>query len=145
MQFTPEQIRTLRQSYAQILPELDRVADEFYADLFRRDPRIKSLFREDISAQGMKFMTVVGVIIDNLDDPERLDIEVGKLADGHAALGIRPEWYHTMQEALLDTFRYALGNRFTDEIHLAWRKIFEEICAKFDERRAAAESAKASG
>ena len=33
-----------------------------------------------------------------------------------------------MQEALIDTFRYALGARFTQEMQLAWRSAFGQVC-----------------
>ncbi len=128
MQLTPEQKDIIRKSHKMLLPEIDRVAGEFYADLFRRDDRIKELFRQDLSAQGMRFMSTVSVIVDNLDNPERLEHEIGLLAKGHAPMGIRPEWYHVMEEALIDTFRYALGARFSPEMQLAWRDAFGQIC-----------------
>lgn len=130
MNLTPAQIETLKTSYGKLKPHLDDVAPEFYADLFRRDERIRALFRANPEEQGMRFMSAIGVIIHNLDNKERLDHEIDLLAQGHAAMKIRPEWYHTMQEALLDTFRYALGAQFTDEMHLAWRDVFEQICAR---------------
>lgn len=130
MNLTQAQIDTLKTSYEKLKPHLDDVAPEFYADLFRRDERIRALFRENLDEQGMRFMTAIGVIVRNLDNPEQLDREIDLLAEGHQAMQIRPEWYHTMQEALLDTFRYALGAQFTDEVHLAWRNAFEQICAR---------------
>lgn len=130
MQLTESQIATLKSSYQMLKPHLERVAPEFYQDLFRRDPSLRELFRENLDEQGMRFMSAIGVIIQNADNPERLEHEIGLIAKGHAAMKIRPEWYHTMQEALLDTFRYALGARFTDEIHLAWRNVFEQICER---------------
>ena len=84
--------------------------------------------RGDMTDQGMRFMSAISVIVDNLDDPDTLDGEVALLAKGHANLGIRPEWYHVMEEALIDTFRYALGARFTNEMQLAWRSAFGQIC-----------------
>lgn len=128
MELDAQQTDLIRSSYKMLLPEIEKVGDEFYADLFRRDPRIAELFREDIKGQGMRFMSTISVIVDNLDTPGALQREVNLLADGHAHFGIRPEWYHVMEEALIDTFRYALGARFTNEIQLAWRAAFGQIC-----------------
>ena len=136
MELTPKETEIIRKSHKMLVPEIDRVANEFYADLFRRNARIREIFREDLSAQGMRFMSAISVIVDNLDNPEALDREVSLLAEGHAHLGIRPEWYRTMEEALIDTFRYALGARFTNETQLAWRSAFGQICEAMKARAA---------
>lgn len=129
MTLTQQQLDLIRESLRWLTPEIDRVSGEFYADLFRRDPKMREMFRPDITGQGMKFMSAINVVVDNLDDPEALDREVELLACGHAGLGIKEMDYHTMEEALIDTFRYALGSRFTRDIQLAWRSVFQQISA----------------
>lgn len=136
MHLTESEIAIIRESYERMRPEVERVAGEFYADLFRRDPRIRALFRENLEEQGMRFMGAIRLIVDNLDNPEEMDAQIRLLAEGHAAMQIRPEMYHTMQEALLDTFRYALGAKFTDPVHLAWRSAFSQICDEMQAKRA---------
>lgn len=127
MHLNPDQITAIRESLKWLMPEVERASREFYKDLFRRDPSLREMFRDDLEGQGMRFMTAISVIVDNLDNPERLDREVDLLARGHAAFQIRNMDYHTMEEALIDTFRYALGARFTRDMQLAWRSAFQQI------------------
>ena len=41
MNLTDKQIETLKTSYAKLKPLLEDVAPQFYADLFRRDERVR--------------------------------------------------------------------------------------------------------
>ena len=134
MKLTPEQLDLIRESLRWLRPEVDRVAGEFYEDLFRRDPKMRDMFRPDITGQGMKFMSAINVVVDNMDDPEALDREIDLLASGHAGLPIKEMDYHTMEEALIDTFRYAMGERFTRNIQLAWRSAFQQIAQAMREK-----------
>jgi hemoglobin-like flavoprotein len=134
LKLSPREIELIRESHARLLPEAQRVSEEFYKDLFSREPEIKGLFREDLSEQGMRFMSAIHVIVDNLHDMEAMDAQIERLAAGHAALHIKPLWYRHMQEALIDTFAAALGERFTNEIELAWRSAFSQICDRMAEK-----------
>ena len=137
MHLTAKEIELIRDSYRRIIPEVDRIAEEFYADLFRRDPKLRGLFRDDMAGQGMRFMAAISVIVDNLDDAEQLDRQVDLLAQAHGQFRLREQAYRTMQEALIDTFRYGLGQRFTNEMQLAWRSAFSQICDAMMEAQAA--------
>ena len=128
MPLTEEQVEIIRDSYQRLVPEIDRVSQEFYKDLFGREPEIKALFREDLEEQGMRFMAAIGLIVENLDDPERLNQKVDLLSEGHAAFRIKPAAYRSMEEALIDTFAHALGEKFTNPVELAWRSAFRQVC-----------------
>ncbi|MEM7061002.1 MAG: globin domain-containing protein [Pseudomonadota bacterium] len=125
---TDDQITVIRDSYTRLLPEVDRVSQLFYRDLFQRVPRLRELFREDIGPQGMRFMSAIGFIVENLDDDDELNRQTALLADGHAQFNLRPEAYREMEEALIDTFAHALGEHFTNPVELAWRSAFRQIC-----------------
>ena len=104
------------------------IGKEFYGDLFNRIPEARTLFRDDLTDQGMRFMSAIHVIVDHLDDLPAMQLEIDKLASGHADMNIKPDWYRQMQEALIDTFAYALGAEFSNEAELAWRSAFTQIC-----------------
>ena len=134
MHLTDTEIAIIRGSHKLLLPEVGRVSHEFYSDLFNRDPKLKPLFRDDIEGQGMRFMSAISVIVDNLDDPARLDEVVDRLADGHSQFGLRPAAYREMEEALIDTFAHALGEKFTNPVELAWRSAFRQVCERMIEK-----------
>ena len=111
-----------------------RLGAEFYGDLFNRIPEARPLFRDDLEGQGMRFMSAIHVIVDNLENIDAMEAEIERLAQGHAALPIKPAWYLEMQEALIDMFKISLGAAFTNPMELAWRQAFTQICEKMIEK-----------
>lgn len=138
MQLTEKQIDLIRESSARLEPSVPETANAFYEDLFRRAPELRPLFRDDLTGQGMRFMSAVSVIADNLDNTAELDALIGRLADGHAQFGIAPESYRAMEDALIATFTHALGDQFTPETEEAWRSAFRQVCDQMIERGGAA-------
>lgn len=118
----------IQYSYTLLKPEVERVAGQFYTDLFNRMPKLRAMFPEDLSGQGMRFMAAIGFVVDNLDDEARLNQHLDLLAKGHAPFKLRPDAYREMQEALIDTLAQALKSKFTNEVELAWRRAFDQIC-----------------
>ena len=113
MRLTDKQIALIRESYASLAPTLGEASLNFYDNLFERAPHLRALFRDDLTGQGMRFMSAVRVIADNLEDADRLDEQVAKLAEGHAQFGIAEESYRAMEDALIRTFSGRLGDKFT--------------------------------
>ncbi len=118
----------IRQSFlnARKVREFDK-SPVFYENFFRRAPDKKSMFRDDLAGQGMKFMATMQTIIQALGKPSDLDSALGSLAEGHAALGVRRKDFDPMCEALIDTLRDVLGPAFTSEMETAWRRGFSAI------------------
>lgn len=100
----------------------------FYTHLFSHAPELKSMFRDDLAGQGMKFMSTLVTITEALAGEDETDFI--DLAQGHAAIGIKPEHFAPMLEALMDTFRQTLGDDFTVEAESAWRIAFAAISAR---------------
>ena len=134
MQLTEQQIDDIRRSYAIIAPEAERISHLFYEDLFRRDPRLRELFGPELGHQGMAFMTALNAIVRHLDQPEKLDRQVAELGAIHAPFHIRPESYRAMEDSLIDTMTYALGEKMTNPVERAWREAFGQVGAAMIER-----------
>ena len=124
----------IQQSFAdaRAVREFDK-SPIFYANFFKHAPDKRSMFREDISGQGMKFISTLQTIVHALDSPAKLDEVLGELAAGHAALGVKQADFDPMGEALIDTLRDVLGDRFTAEMESAWRNGFQLISERMTE------------
>ena len=128
MTISDQEIKEVLRSFDMIGPEeLASGSRRFYENLFHRAPGLRSLFRDDLSGQGMKFMSTLRTIIVALKDKELLHSELKPLGEGHAKLGVVAINFVPMGEALIDTFREILGREFTAEMENAWRKAYIEI------------------
>ena len=124
MQITEHELKLVRDCLDRLRHEFDVRSMYFYETLFERAPHLKQLFRDDLAGQGMKFMSTLDVIVRKLDQEEELASRYKGLGDMHAAIGITAADFAPMEEALIDTLREALGDKFTPELEAAWRKAY---------------------
>ena len=133
MSFDPQKLELVQETVDVLREDPERKSLYFYEALFRRAPNYRSMFRDDVTGQGMKFMSTLTVIVDNLDDPAALEEKYGELGFGHAALGVTPAHFETMREAFIETLRHYLGKRFTSEVETAWRDAYDLIARQIME------------
>jgi hemoglobin-like flavoprotein len=122
----PKQIRMVQQSFDQLLPHASEISARFYEHLFRIDPAMRSLFREDIPSQSRKFMAMLRITVKGIDRIEQIRpvlIDVGKR---HHHYGVAYNQYAPMRDALLLAFQEEMalhediGVAFTPELRDAW-------------------------
>jgi len=129
MNLTTAQISLIRDSFHLLEPDSD-VAEKFYDRLFQIAPELRSLFRSDMTGQGMRFIRTLRVIVQHLDEPEALHSYVQLLAQGHAAYGVKPEHFHPMGQALISTMQEALGENFPEGAAAAWEAAYDHLASE---------------
>ncbi|MHB0952237.1 MAG: globin family protein [Allorhizobium sp.] len=117
---TPEDIDLVQSSFAKVVPIREAAASLFYGRLFEIAPEVKPLFKGDISEQGRKLMTTLGVVVNGLKNLEAIIPAAEGLAVKHVAYGVRAEHYPPVGEALIWTLEQGLGDDFTPETRAAW-------------------------
>jgi hemoglobin-like flavoprotein len=127
MPITPDEKALLTTSLGRLQAEHDRFSTYFYDALFTHAPGLREMFRDDLSGQGMKFLTTLREVTLHIvqadGDTERLQ----ELGSYHANLGVHADHFAPMENALVDTLRHTLGDEFTPELEAAWRKAYAEI------------------
>ncbi len=127
MAVTQRQIALIRASFDGLRGDMRPPSEQFYTALFRRAPQLRPLFREDLEGQGMKFMSTLAVIVDNLHDEADLAERYVELGGNHATVGVHVRDFDTMREALIDMFRYLQGDAFDAETEAAWRVAYDDM------------------
>ena len=133
MQLSLREVEILRDTHQEIVKSIESTSERFYGALFALAPGLRGMFRPDLGDQGMRFMTAIGVVVNYLDAPERLEERLQVLGKGHAALGVSRLHYDPMREALIETFRETLGATWTAEAEAAWRKAFDQLADRMAE------------
>jgi hemoglobin-like flavoprotein len=124
---TPQQIATVRASFAHVAPIADQAAVLFYDHLFAADPSLRHLFKSDMGRQGERLMTMIGAAVGLLDQPTRLLPVLHGLGRRHAGYGVMPSHYDTVGGALLRTLRDGLGEAFTADVEQAWQALYATV------------------
>ena len=117
---TPEQVKLVQQSFAQVAPIADTAATLFYQRLFETAPAVKPLFRGDMAEQRRKLMATLAVVVGGLGNIETVLPAASALAKRHVDWGVKREHYDSVGAALLWTLERGLGERWSSELAAAW-------------------------
>lgn len=135
MTVSSEELRLIRNSFDILQADIGPKSIYFYDRLFEHAPHLRAMFRpDDIGGQGMKFMSTLRVIVDNLHSPDTLSERYTNLGKAHAMLGVTAKDFPPMRTALLDTIQETLGDEYSDSIATAWTKAFDEFSSAIIEK-----------
>ena len=126
---TPEQIRLVQESFANLVPVKDEVTGMMYARLFELDPSLRALFRGDMARQRSRLAVAIAMVVHGLKNPVAMAPVLEELGRRHIGYGVRPEHYDTVGQALLFALERALGDAFTPEVEQAWAEAYQLIAS----------------
>lgn len=122
---TPQQIATVRRSFAQIVPIKEFAAALFYERLFEIDPSTRALFSSDLKAQGSKLIMAIAMVVHALDRIEPMLGTLKELARRNVDYGVQERHYESVGAALLWTLEQGLGDGFTPDVSEAWTAAYD--------------------
>ncbi|HBG31248.1 globin family protein [Candidatus Macondimonas diazotrophica] len=134
---TPEEIKLVQSTWAQVVPIKEQAAELFYGKLFEMDPSLKPLFKGDMKMQGQKLMAMIGTAVGGLTQPETIIPAVQDLGRRHVGYGVQDAHYDTVGAALLWTLETGLGPAFTPETKQAWAKTYNLVATVMKDAAAA--------
>lgn len=118
------------------LATTDRTAATFYRRLFEIDPSVRPLFKTDLEEQEQKFTSTLKVLVEGLDDLERVLPEVRNLGKRHVLYGVKDHHYDTVGTALLWTLEEEIGATFTPDVRSAWSDFYNLVAQTMKEAAA---------
>jgi len=117
---TPNEIALVREGFAKIAPDAERIGLAFYDRLFQADPSLRSMFRGDMRTQVGHLMTALTMVVRSLDNLEPIVARIQALGARHVGYGVEPRHFAIVAGALLATLAAELGSAFTKEARDAW-------------------------
>ncbi|MEU5878103.1 globin domain-containing protein [Spirillospora sp. NPDC047279] len=129
----------LKDNFALVGQNGEDVAAYFYADLFEREPAVRSLFPAAMVKQQEKLLTALSHIVSLVDDAPALVPFVQDLGRRHAGFGVSNEHYPVVGASLLATLAYFSGPAWNDELEQDWAAAYGLVAQVMAE--AAAEAA----
>ena len=127
---TPEQQVLVQTSFAKVAPIADAAAARFYDELFKRNPRLRVLFKDDMAEQRRKLMNMLGTAVANLRQWEKIQAAVQDLGRRHIEYGVGTADYQTVGAALIATLEQELGADFAPNVREAWIACYAAITAQ---------------
>jgi hemoglobin-like flavoprotein len=124
---TPEQIKLIKWSFAEVYFARDESAKLFYDRLFRIAPDMRPLFKTDMESQGRKLMDTISLAVTVLGNPDRLAVLLEDTSKRHRHYGACSERYQAVGEALLWMLEKQLGRDFTAAVREAWTELYGDV------------------
>lgn len=122
-------------STAPVLKEhSEKIGKRFYELLFSRAPDLYNMFNQTNQKRGIQQEALAysvyqaGENIDNLDAIEPI---IRRVTEKHRAIGVEPEQYPVVGEALIEAVKDVLGDTATEEILEAWKEAYGYIAEAF--------------
>jgi nitric oxide dioxygenase len=124
---TPDQIRLVQESWANLRPDRNDVSARFYVHLFALDPSIKDLFQNDQVSQEQKFADQLDEIVAVIGTFDRFYERVRASGKDHLGYGVRPSHYRVAGRALQEALADSMGDEFTPELRNAWGQAYDLV------------------
>ncbi|MGD9785894.1 MAG: globin domain-containing protein [Hyphomicrobiaceae bacterium] len=124
---TPHQVELVQHSLAEISPLSEEAGRIFYGRLFNIAPEVRPLFRGDLDEQAGKLVSMLSVVVADLNDMEHLLPLARQMAIRHVGYGVRPEHYQPVGEALVWMINEASEGELDDETTAAWRAAYSSL------------------
>lgn len=106
------------------------ITKHFYRRMFANRPELRNLFNQTHQASGSQADTLAHAVYAyaaHIDNLAALGSAVGRIANKHASLNIRPEHYPIVGENLLASVVEVLGDAVDDETLDAWRAAYAQL------------------
>jgi NAD(P)H-flavin reductase/hemoglobin-like flavoprotein len=129
----------IKNSFAVVEPESDRVAAYFYARLFMEAPELRELFPPAMDVQRDRLFGALIRIVQGADQPEFLEAFLHGLGRDHRKFGVKAAHYEALGRSLLAAIARYAGPAWTPEVQAAWVESYGRIATAMIEaaRRAA--------
>ncbi|MEO3827310.1 globin domain-containing protein [Actinomadura sp. B10D3] len=96
------------------------VAEYFYADLFAREPQLRSMFPAAMARQHEVLLAALSQIVSSVDDTETLVPFLQDLGRRHHGFGVVADHYAPVGASLLATLAYFSGPAWNEELERDW-------------------------
>ena len=127
---TPKQKQLVKDSWAQVLPIKETVAELFYGRLFAIYPEVRPYFKSgDMKEQGRKLMVMLNTAVNGLDNLDALIEPLKQSGKDHKGYGVKAEDYDKVADAFLWTLDKGLGEAFSDEVKEAWVMTYTTVAS----------------
>lgn len=121
---TEKQIQLVQQSWLQVKPVAIQAGMIFYEKLFIAAPGVRYMFKDDLSMQAEKLVTMLSYVVNRLNWLDEIIAEIEELGKRHQQYGAQPAHYDVVGRCLVETLKDGLAGKWTDELQEAWITAF---------------------
>lgn len=126
-------VRLIRESFAEVEPRSEEVAQFFYGLLFSLAPATRELFAANMQVQRSRLLRALVHVVQMVDRPDDLVPFLRQLGRDHRKFGVLAPHYEAVGTALVGALRHFSGPSWTPQVDKAWRDAFGLIARTMQE------------
>ncbi|MGW5411365.1 globin domain-containing protein [Actinomadura geliboluensis] len=132
----PMDARELKDNFALVGANGVDVAEYFYADLFAREPRLRSMFPAAMAKQHEVLLAALSQIVSSVDDPDALVPFLRDLGRRHHGFGVAADHYAPVGASLLATLAHFSGPAWNADLERDWTAAYGVVAQVMTEAAA---------
>lgn len=125
----------LKANFAYVASSGELVAEYFYADLFGRNPQLRSMFPASMSRQHKVLLGALSHIVSTVDDGTELVPYLERLGRDHRGFGVSEEHYPEVGTSLVATLKYFSGDEWNEGLERDWTEAYGVVAKVMTEAR----------
>jgi NAD(P)H-flavin reductase/hemoglobin-like flavoprotein len=123
------QAELIRDSWAEVEPQVEEMGRLFYATLFRICPESRDLFPVNMEVQRSRLMRALVHVVQMVDQPDELVPFLEQLGRDHRKFGVLAQHYEAVGVALMTAVGAAAGPVWTPAVRDAWTDAYGAVAA----------------
>lgn len=132
----PVDPQKLKDNFALVGANGTDVAEYFYADLFAREPQLRSMFPAAMAKQHEVLLAALAQIVSTVDDTDALVPFLRDLGRRHHGFGVVRDHYGPVGASLLATLAYFSGHEWNEDLERDWTAAYELVAKVMTEAAA---------
>jgi len=125
----------LKANFAHVAGNGELVAEYFYADLFGRNPQLRSMFPRSMSRQYKVLLGALSHIVSTVDDAPELVPYLERLGRDHRGFGVAEDHYPEVGTSLVATLKHFSGDQWTEDLERDWTEAYGVVAKVMAEAR----------
>jgi NAD(P)H-flavin reductase/hemoglobin-like flavoprotein len=117
-------VRLVRDSFAVVEPQADKVAEFFYATLFAIAPAAREMFPVNMQVQRSRLLRALVHVVQMVDKPDDLLPFLRQLGRDHRKFGVIATHYEAVGMSLLAAVKQYAKAAWTNEVERAWAEAY---------------------
>ncbi len=110
----------IQSSWNNMVGKEEAVVSRFYKRLFSEHPEYRPLFTRDMTTQRAKFLSMLNLIVNGLDNLEVLAGPLDVLGKKHRAMGIKKADYKIVANTLVNAIEDVSDQPLSEQEHQSW-------------------------
>ncbi len=119
-----DKIKTIQASWNNLMGTEEAMVARFYRRFFSTYPEYRQLFVQDMATQRAKFLSMLNLIINGLDQIELLSETLEELGNKHNQLGIKLHDYEIVSQVLIDAIDDVSDRSLSTEERECWHEAY---------------------